>query len=414
MHGVRSVSRSNQIELSMSKSTNSEISMYLLGASTALIVVVLFFLLWFFYMRPASSSLSDMYGPLNLQTENKKSWKEMTYVDLIYLPDRIKDKLAEINASFGYAHNPTNAKRHESVLTERAGKILKSKLRKNVDIDAYQVKSLLPYNVTPPVIYLSSDIKIPAEVNKYLESQTRTRYHISTDGEGNRKTVPQINSDKNLLVIGDSVAFGIGADDDEHFSSRLQFYLGNTVSVTTVGVGGYQYQQIKHKLKSALKQKKYDGIIYIFCLNDFWSFLDGEDWSSKKNTEVSLRDLKDFFNLLKKQADGKPVMIILVEYMEHLIPSFFLENGWSAERITYMETIRDLAIDLCERKGFSLIDWGEIVDDVSESDGSFYAKIGLYFDHIHMSPRGYDLLAERAAKILPKNLGLNLKVISRP
>jgi lysophospholipase L1-like esterase len=64
------------------------------------------------------------------------------------------------------------------------------------------------------------------------------------DHRGRRRTVPDLEADRRLFVLGDSFAFGWGVNDEETFSSRLAEALGSRARVVNAGVEGYGLTQI--------------------------------------------------------------------------------------------------------------------------------------------------------------------------
>ena len=76
------------------------------------------------------------------------------------------------------------------------------------------------------------------EQNKKVET-----FAYRIDGNGHRRTLPAVSSDKELLMIGDSVTFGVGVNDAETAASQLQASLGDSYRVINTGVGGYTGQQ---------------------------------------------------------------------------------------------------------------------------------------------------------------------------
>ena len=81
----------------------------------------------------------------------------------------------------------------------------------------------------------------------YLNNQTLLNYQYSTNKNGFRTTLPKINAKKKILVIGDSVTFGVGVDDTNTVVSKLQQIFGNSIQFINAGVGAYNgLQAVRH------------------------------------------------------------------------------------------------------------------------------------------------------------------------
>lgn len=82
-------------------------------------------------------------------------------------------------------------------------------------------------------------------------------------------------SHQRIAVIGDSLAFGMGADPAGHFSvhleeflNRPEFPLTDPVEVLNFGVPGYNISQVASVLDHRVTEYQPDIVIYLYCLND--------------------------------------------------------------------------------------------------------------------------------------------------
>lgn len=97
---------------------------------------------------------------------------------------------------------------------------------------------------------------------------------IEIDKSGHRKSSfspvsPQIST----LMLGDSVAFGVGVDSDQIFSSLLQRDLPNhrIVNAAVVGYSALNYLDATKHL--VLNIQGLERIILIYCLNDTYGYI---------------------------------------------------------------------------------------------------------------------------------------------
>jgi acid stress-induced BolA-like protein IbaG/YrbA len=76
-------------------------------------------------------------------------------------------------------------------------------------------------------------------LSAYLKKESRLRYAYSTDDHGFRKTVPSVDSNEQVLIVGDSVHFGVGVADEFTAASHLQKMVGERYRIINASVGGY-------------------------------------------------------------------------------------------------------------------------------------------------------------------------------
>jgi len=80
-----------------------------------------------------------------------------------------------------------------------------------------------------------------------------------------------------ILIIGDSVPFGLGVSDGENFADLLEEKFNNSVEVLNFGVPGYKATQIVELLRLKGIQYNPDLVIYSYTLNDADNYNNGID-----------------------------------------------------------------------------------------------------------------------------------------
>ncbi len=131
------------------------------------------------------------------------------------------------------------------------------------------------FQIQKGMVRLSPDGKIRYElVPRYISP----RRDVIINEHGMRN--PPVTSDKppgtrRIAVIGDSIAFGMGAANDEHFSRHLEAALASRtnaftepVEVLNFGVPGYNIEQIAATLETRAAPLAPDLVLYLYCLND--------------------------------------------------------------------------------------------------------------------------------------------------
>lgn len=304
---------------------------------------------------------------------------------LVRLPKDILEELARRQAVFSNAGNPTKQPRHNTILVH-PDQELEYVVRPNVRIFANMLNSAKPLNLDPPVLYLKEEeVEYSEQLKRYLSEESRLRYSYSTDSEGFRRTVPSVTSDKRILIVGDSIPFGVGVDDEHTVASYLQRLVGREYRIINGGVGGYTGQQAFLAAKRISKDRKFAGLIYIASQNDF---MQADDWI-KEATNVLTK-----FHSIADRFDNN-ITVMLATYMEYTLRDILLKQGWRDDIIEGTHALRRTLPDLTRQLGFRYYDWTDLVDDFMKTERSIFARFALYVDHAHLSPLGNRLMAER-------------------
>jgi lysophospholipase L1-like esterase len=305
------------------------------------------------------------------------------YEKVLHLPEAVLDELTGIRAVVENADNPTGQPEHDTILV-RPDEEIGYALMPNAEIFAYMLKSTKPFNIDPPVLYLDRPYsELSDSLKAYIANEARLKYFYSTEGNGFRTTVPFVTTDRQILVIGDSVAFGIGVDDECTAASFLQGMLGNQYKVVNASVGGYNGQQCFLRANRLSKDKRFEGLIYIACQNDF---MQAKDWGEEADDVIKkIRSISDRF--------GNKVILILHSYMEYTLRDFFLEEEWDEDAIQKTTLLRSTLSASAKQAGFAYYDWTELVSDYMKEQKSLFSRFALYSDHCHLSPLGHRLMA---------------------
>jgi len=354
---------------------------YLTGLLTASLILFLFLLF-----------LGFKIGFLNLYTKVKNEIIPPEH-SVVSLPQDILDELIQLKAVISDAGNPTNATKHDTFLV-RPDEKLQYVVRPNIKVSVHLLKTTQAINIDPPVLHFNYDenLKYSDQLKKYLKEESRLQYFYSTDSSGNRTTVPTVESDKQILIIGDSVAFGLGVDDENTAASHLQKIIGERYKVINTGVSGYSGQQAFLVAEQWSKKQKFSGLIYIACQNDF---MVGEDWSvTAKNILTKINTLSNRFN--------DNVIVVLTTYMQYCLRDFLLEEAWGEDnpKIEKTHLLRQSLPKIAAELGFEYHDWTKNVGNIMKNEKSMFSRFSLFCDHAHLSPLGNRLMANDLFSII--------------
>tara|TARA_Y100001958_G_scaffold111205_1_gene78585 strand:- start:4063 stop:5172 length:1110 start_codon:yes stop_codon:yes gene_type:complete len=369
--------------LSKSVDKNKEIFSYISGFSTAILISFTFVL--FIGYKIGFRKLGDEF--IEVLKINRGEYGK-SYKDILYLPSEIIDELKVLNAPIENARNVIPVDKNKKLLT-KPDSTLDFVLKKNVKLDVHLLDFINNPNLDPPVIHYNNGDVLSENLINYLKNQTLLQYQYSTDENGFRTTLPNVDANNKILVIGDSVTFGVGVDDTNTVVSKLQQIYGSSIKFINAGVGNYTGHQAVKRASIESENDKYKSIIYIACQNDFKSVIDAE------KTLEALNDISSRFN--------KNVLVVLHTYMEYNLQKFlsFAKNSyWIKTGIPLANDLRNIFPDLCKKYDFNFLDWSNIVEEYKTRNKSVFSPFNLYADHCHLSPKGNSLMANYIAKKL--------------
>lgn len=313
------------------------------------------------------------------------------YQSIIEVPGPVLHDLTESRAVFSNAGNPTQQAGHDTILVHPDAE-LGYALNPNTHIYADVLNSAEPFNVDPPVLYrLQTLEQLSPAVRDYIDAESRQAFSYGIDANGIRTTLPSVDSDRKLLIVGDSVAFGVGVDDDATMASRLQAKLGDHYRVVNAGVGGYTGRQVFKMADKLSREQRFAGLIYLACQNDFYA--EGNDWNAE------MRAVLAQFKSIEDRFEHKPI-VVLETYLEYNLRDFFGEQGWGKRKLGRTDALRGATREQSAELGFGYADWSDDVSAFRQRERGLFAPFALYVDHTHLSPRGNELMADRLLALL--------------
>jgi lysophospholipase L1-like esterase len=313
------------------------------------------------------------------------------YKKVVNLPKDVLKEMIKVNAVIENAGNPTKQTEHDTLAVIPDDE-LKYVLRPDNEMLVSMLRSTKAYNFDPPVLVLKhADRDLMSErLRSYLKDQSRLSYSYSINSNGFRRTLPYVDSNEKVLIIGDSVPFGIGVDDEYTVASHLQKMVNNRYSIVNGGVGGYDGQQAFSIAQRLSKSSKFAGLIYVACQNDF---MRTDDWIPE--AEDVLTKIK---SISERFSDN--IIIVLHTYMEYNLRDIFLDDGWREKNIRNTHALRSALPIISKEYGYGYYDWTDIVDDFMKVEKSIFSRFALYADHCHLSPLGNRLMAKKLFKTI--------------
>ena len=355
---------------------------YIMGCLT---VGFIFFLLSLF--------IGYKIGSRNVSNIVRNVFTSAKYKKVLDIPKDVLKELTRVNAVIENAGNPTKQAEHDTLAVIPDNE-LKYVLRPDTKMSVSMLRSTKAYNFDPPILIISDDDQhlISERLRSYLKEESRLHYSYSIDGNGFRRTLPDVNSNEKILITGDSVPFGVGVSDEYTVASQLQKMVGRRFRIVNAGVGGYDGQQAFSIAQRLSNSGKFLGLIYVACQNDF---MGGEDWSQE--AEDVLKKIK---SISERFSDN--IIIVLHTYMEYNLRDIFLEDGWKEGRIRKTHVLRSTLPEMCKKYGYQYYDWTDMVSDFMAKEKSIFSRFALYADHCHLSPLGNRLMAAKVFNIVER------------
>jgi lysophospholipase L1-like esterase len=353
---------------------------YLMGCLTVTMVFLLVCL--FVGYKIGLKNISNLFSKVLPTAKYKK---------VLSLPKDVLKELTELNAVIENAGNPTNQPEHNTLAVIPDDE-LTYVLRPNTKMFVSMLKSTKAFNFDPPVLYLNyvDQFRMSERLRTYIKKESRLQYSYSTDNHGFRRTLPDVDASQQVLIIGDSVPFGVGVADEYTAASHLQRLVGERYRIINASVGGYDAQQAFFMARKISSNTRFSGLIYVACQNDF---MQKGDWIQEAhNVLAKIKSISARF--------GDNVIIVLHTYMEYTLRDIFLENGWKEERIEKTHALRSALPGMSKEYGYRYYDWTDIVDDFMKVERSVFSRFALYADHCHLSPLGNRLMAEKLFKTM--------------
>jgi len=182
-------------------------------------------------------------------------------------------------------------------------------------------------------------------------------------GCGDRPKLERLPADAVVLAFGDSLTFGIGANEDESYPAQLEKLIGRRV--VRAGVPGEVTAQALARLPAALDE--HAPRLLLLCIG-------GNDFLRRLGNPQAERNLREMVKLAKSRG----VAVMLIGAPE---PGFTVSPPGF-----YADIAKDFGLAYEE----AVI--GQVLRDAS-----------LKSDPIHPNARGYRVIAERLAETLKKN-----------
>lgn len=260
--------------------------------------------------------------------------------------------------------DPETGLRFKPNLTVRSSH-LRSRIFKALDPVSYS------YIVSP-----GSEPELP--IRDFLERYRFREVSWSTDANGFRTTLPLVDSDRVIALIGSSPCVGLFLEDDETLASILQRrqrtlrFVNACVNTTWVE----DHAAMTRELVSMFSDRL-DGAVYTLNQKNY------------ETVEAALGALDGISDLLDGVGAEYRVFVYF-HYIYETMPDIMRKRRDLGELFSDKARILERA----RERGFFVVDLYDVVAEYREEQGSLFAGMALYVDHGHLSRRGNQVLAD--------------------
>ncbi len=237
----------------------------------------------------------------------------------------------------------------------------------------------------PPSLFHDRQANLTRDLQDFIDAYGVRKANFTSNELGERTTLPKVVAARKVLIVGDSVAVGSMIDDAETIASHLQRGT-QAVQFVNLGVNGASAEDIVCRLSKSGERYRNQivGIVYVYCENDF-------DPARPYGTpEKVIAQLKAFAEENRIQR----VTVVFAPYIYNIVPNITRFAGSrGALHGIYGEEAARLRSE-AEAAGFGYVDIGEIAQAEARRQGTDFAALSLFVDHVHLSDFGVALLAK--------------------
>ena len=237
----------------------------------------------------------------------------------------------------------------------------------------------------PIVAFWDQDRVLDPEVAAFIERYHFREVTLTTNQFGDRITLPEVDSERKVIVGGDSMANGVLLNDDETLASQLQARDPARQYINT-GINGISPREVICAIERAVDT--YDGnveeLIYLYSENDFES---GEPLGTPEEVVAWMKDFA-------REQDLKKVTVVYAPYFYNIMPQLTRFKGYRGHFFPHHSDERRRLAELVTAAGFRHIDVTDIAREENQRAGTLFAAFALFVDATHYSRYGTGRLVE--------------------
>ena len=338
------------------------------------------------WRKPHLSLSYQLISRLGLSGPEMKAGQEGAYAAYFSDSSELFGLMDEISSnSIGIGNAPFQQLQKESAAINTIEPNGCPSLKPNLKKTAFFLRTSAFNPLEPVSVFYDVDKKIGEPVKSFFDLYRGRKVTISSNGNGERVTVPLVLSPRKVLVAGDSVAFGAMIDDSETLPSMMQA-ADQSRQYINLGVAGIDAEAIICRLEAAAERYagEIDELIYIYCENDL-----------KPQRPYGTPDkVIAWLQTFAKKNGITNVRVVFSPYIYLLAPEITRFEGYFGATYPLRRRERMELASAVKASGFAWTDIGLVAIAEAERLKTPFAVLSLFVDHNHLSPRGNELVMQ--------------------
>ncbi len=255
----------------------------------------------------------------------------------------------------------------------------------NLDKTSLFLRSTLSEPLEPIAVYYDRSAGIPPELSLFFQDYGYGFHGLTTNGIGERTTVPLAEKERKVIVGGSSVAFGAALDDANTLASRLQARDDARQYITLAIPDGPAEQVICNLTKEVPRYRgQVDELIYVYAEQDLDS---GRKYGTPEEVVAWLK------NLALNESIPR-VTLIYAPTIYNVAPQFTRGKDSASEKFPNRDLQRDRLSKIAAGAGFGWFDIGEIVSAATKTEGVPFSILTNFADESNLSLEGMNHLVD--------------------
>lgn len=256
----------------------------------------------------------------------------------------------------------------------------------NLDKTSLFLRSNLFEPLDPIVAYHDRSTRIPSDLALFFQEYGYGQHGLTTNGLGERTTVPATDLPRKVIVAGGSVAFGAPLDDANTLASRLQARDDARQYVTLAIPQGTAEQVICNLNKEVPRYRgQIDEFIYVYAEQDLDS---GRKYGTPEEVIAWLK------NLAQNESIAKTT-IVYAPTIYNVAPQLTRGKGQLSERIPNRDAQKDRLSKIAAGAGFGWFDIGAIVSEANKGQAAPFSILTYFADDSNLSLEGMNHLVDK-------------------
>ncbi len=238
----------------------------------------------------------------------------------------------------------------------------------------------------PILAFWNEDQVLHPDVRRFIDRYEFHEATLTTNAYGDRVTLPVVQSERKVIVGGDSVANGVLLNDRETIASQLQ-QLDPERQYINTGINGATAGEVICGIETAVRNYggQFEELIYVYSENDFDS---GTPFGTPEEVVAWLK-------AFAAKQGLRRTTVVYSPYIYNIVPQLTRFRGYRGDRFPHHNAEKLRLEAAAETAGIGFIDYTDIALAENQAAGTMFAALALFVDHAHYSRYGTAKLVAR-------------------